>query len=77
MQPIVCMPMTFVHPELEIEVAVHGDDFVAEGVKESLDKLDEIMEQYFDVKRLPRIGPAEYGGETTSGDHLKCTLAWT
>ena len=77
LQPIVCMPMTFVHTELEIEVAVHGDDFVAEGVKESLDKLDEIMEQYFDVKRLPRIGPPEYGGETTAGDHLKCTIAWT
>jgi len=71
------MAMTFVSEELDIELAVHGDDFLADGEKDSLDQLDTIMEKYFDVKRLPRIGPPEFGGEVTHGDHLKCTISWS
>ena len=69
--------MTFVHPELDLEVAVHGDVFVAEGVKQSLDAFDAIMERFFNVRSLPRIGPPECGGETSAGDHLNCIISWT
>ena len=61
-KPVLHMPMTFVFEELNIEVGVHGDDFLVEGEAESLDKFDAIMEKYFDVKKLPRIGPPEFGG---------------
>ena len=69
LQQIDSLPMTFVHPELDLEVAVHGDDFVAEGVKQSLDAFDVIMERFFNVRSLPRIGLPECGGETSVGDH--------
>ena len=70
-----CMAMTFVAQELDIALAVHGDDFVAEGVRESLDILDDIMNRHFEVKRLPRIGPPLHGGEVTEGLHLRCKEA--
>ena len=35
------------------------------------------LEKHFDVKRLARIGPPEYGGETDHGQHLGCTIRWT
>ena len=70
-------PMTLRHKSYDYSLSVHGDDFVAEGDAPGLDKLDVIMAQNFDVKRLPWIGPSEYGGETTSGQHLGCTISWT
>ena len=77
LQQLDYMHMTFVLPELDLEIAVNNEDFVAEGVRESLDALDAIMERFFDVKCLPRIGPPEYGGEVTSGEHLSCVISWT
>ena len=76
LQQLDYMHMTFVLPELDLEIAVNNEDFVAEGVRESLDALDAIMERFFDVKCLPRIGPPEYGGEVTSGEHLSCGISW-
>ena len=71
------MPMAFSHPDLDVTCGVHGDDFLAEGIKESLDALDVMMKKYFEVKVMPRIGPPEFGGEVSSGEHLKCTISWT
>ena len=42
---ILWMPMTFVHPELDLSISVHGDDFMAEGESDSLDQFDIIMEK--------------------------------
>ena len=76
-EQIQAAPMTFRHKGYDYSLSVHGDDFVAEGEAPGLDKLDATMARYFDVKRLPRIGPSEYGGEATSGQHLGCTISWT
>ena len=37
-------------------MSCHGDDFLAEGPAEGLDRLDEVMREGFEVKVLPRIG---------------------
>ena len=42
-----------------------------------LNAFDVIMERFFDVRFLPRIGPPECGGETSVGDHLNCIISWT
>jgi hypothetical protein len=76
-EPIRCMPMVFVHIEMDVEVGVHGDDFFGEGEKDSLDWFDKVMIKHFDVKIMPRIGPPEFGGQATSGEHLRCTVSWS
>ena len=47
--------------------AIHGDDIIAEGEPEKLDRLDEVLTQLVVVKVLDRVGPraAEHG------QHLK------
>ena len=51
-------------------MARHGDDFLAEGLAEDLDKLDEVMKANFEVKILPGIGDPNHGGEVVEGQHL-------
>ena len=43
--------------------AIHGDDIIAEGEPEKLDRLDEVLKQLVVVKVLDRVGPraAEHG----------------
>ena len=43
--------------------AIHGDDIIAEGEQEKLDRLDEVLKQLAVVKVLDRVGPraAEHG----------------
>ena len=57
---------------LDITLAVHGDDFYAEGEPECLDVLDMIMEKHFVVKKAPRIGP----GAATSGQFLNRVIGY-
>ena len=49
----------------------HGDDFLVQGHDSSLDKLDGVLGT-FEIKRLPRIGPAA-GRE---GVFLHRTIRW-
>ena len=49
---------------------VHGDDFIAAGETRSLDMLDEALEQFFALEKMPRIGPPEVGG-TSDGQLTK------
>ena len=65
------IPGLFYHPEWDIMMACHGDDFLAEGLAEDLDKLDEVMKANFEVKILPRIGDPNHGGEVAEGQHLQ------
>ncbi|CAK0843161.1 unnamed protein product, partial [Prorocentrum cordatum] len=60
-----------------IYIVVHGNDFMAVGALEDLRWLNEILEAEFEVKRAPFVGPAEAGGEATSGHFLKRTVSWT
>ena len=41
----------------QVLATVHGDDFIAAGETHPLDMLDEVSEQFFLLKKMPRIGP--------------------
>ena len=71
------VPMTFYHSGHDTTVNCHGDDFLAEAEASGLDALDKVLSENFDVKILPRIGPPNAGGQTTSGKHLGRTIRWT
>ena len=71
------VPGVFYHKEWQVTMSCHGDDFLAEGRAEDLDKLDEFMLQHFEIKVLPRIGNPEHGGQCLEGDHLRRAIRWT
>ena len=71
------IPGLFYHDEWCVTLSCHGDDFIAEGESDDLDRLDELMLKAFETKILPRIGPAEFGGQVTSGDHLRRIIRWS
>ena len=71
------IPGLFYHDEWCVTISCHGDDFIAEGESDDLDRLDELMLKAFETKILPRIGPAEFGGQATSGDHLHRIIRWS
>ena len=70
-------PGLFYHDEWCVTLSCHGDDFIAEGESDDWDRLGALMLQAFQAKILPRIGPAEFGGQTTSGDHLHRVVRWS
>ena len=57
-------------------VTVHGDDFAAAGETQSLDMLNEALEHFFVLKKMPGIGLLEVGG-TSEGQCTKRTLSWS
>ena len=71
-------------------VAIHGDDIIAEGEPEKLNRLDEVLKQLVVVKVLDRIGPGAVehgrylkrhivyieGSETPCCDHQKSFQDW-
>ena len=71
------IPGLYYHPEWDITLACHCDDFLAEGLSQDLDKLDDLMKEKFEVKVLPRIGDPEHGGEASEGAHLHRIIKWT
>ena len=53
--------------ETDPMAAIHGDDIIAEGEPEKLDRLDEVLKRLVVVKVLDRIGP----GAAEHGQYLK------
>ena len=49
-------PCCFWHPEWKLSCVVHGDDFSCLGIASSLDKYEQAMQQYFEVKLKGRLG---------------------
>ena len=53
-----------------------GDDFIAPGETQSLENLDEALEQFFVQKKMPKLGTLEVGGpgerEFTKNSELEC-----
>ena len=47
--------------ETDSMVASHGDDIIAEGEPEKLDRLDEVLKQLVVVEVLDRVGPRAAG----------------
>ena len=51
-----CVPVVFVHPERDMTAAVHGDDFVFEGLDEDLDYILKVLEANYELKNRGRLG---------------------
>ena len=49
---VASVPGLLYHPEHDLVVSCHGDDFLASGSKEALDFLDEIMVKEYETKIL-------------------------
>ena len=52
----VASPCCFHHPEWQISVVVHGDDFTALGTDASLQKYEDSMKAAFEIKLKGRLG---------------------
>ena len=52
-------PCCFYHPELEVGVVIHGDDFTALGPREGLRRYREGLEQVFELNVKGHLGEAE------------------
>ena len=74
---VASVPGLFYHPEYDLMLSYHGDNFLASGDKRALDFLDEVMVQEYETKVLPRIGAPQHGGQCKRGDHLHRTIEWT
>ena len=53
----VASPCCFYHPVWRVSLVVHGDDFTALGTDPSLQKFEDGMAKFFEVKLKGRIGP--------------------
>ena len=49
-------PCCFRHPEWDVSVVVHGDDFTALGTASALDKYEKGMQESFECKLKGRLG---------------------
>ena len=49
-------PCCFWHPEWDVSLVVHGDDFASLGLDEGLDKLEEGLKTKFEIKVRGRMG---------------------
>ena len=45
------------HPEWEVVLDVHGDDFLAVGSAQDLKKIDKLMGENYEVKSCRRLDP--------------------
>ena len=63
-------PCTYYATESDDTTTIHGDDFSAEGVSESLDQLDALLSTWVEIKILGRIGPG------ISGEQQARILKW-
>ena len=50
-------PATFYHPELDATVFVHGDDFNILADEETLDYIENLLKEHFDLKVVGTLGP--------------------
>jgi hypothetical protein len=51
--------VVFYHPERDLSMVVHGDDFTGCGVDEDLDWIQELMATWFEIKVRARLGDGE------------------
>ena len=66
---------TFYHATWLVLSIVHGHEFIA-GETQSLDMLDEALEQFFVLKKMPTTGFPEIGG-TSDRQFTKRTVSWS
>lgn len=66
------IPCAFYNSELDQMTVVWGNDFLAEGSNEALNRVDELLEN-FEIKKKPRAGP----GAGSQTEFLHRTLIWS
>ena len=71
---ITCCPNAYYSPQLDVTTAIHGDEFIAEGMTEALDVLEELLRIWIGIKILGRIGPGATGAQ--QGKILKRNIEW-
>ena len=57
-----------------LEAAIHGDDIIAEGEPEELDRLDEVLQRLVVVKVLDRVGPGTSRVRASNAWKIRSTL---
>ena len=55
----VSTPCVFRHPDKQIVVSVHGDDFTAAGAAEDLDWYESQISKAYEITIQPRLGPGD------------------
>ena len=53
----VSSPCIFRHPDRELIVTVHGDDFTSAGACTEIDWFEESMKEFYELTTQPRLGP--------------------
>ena len=54
----VSSPCVFRHPQRQVALSVHGDDFTAAGAKEELDWFEAELRRKYELTAQARIGPS-------------------
>ena len=67
-----CIPNVYHHPQRDIDLVAHGDDFMADAEDHQLDLLEKILDDAIELKKVGRIGP----GQQSSGHMLKREIRW-
>ena len=67
--------MLFYHPELDVSMAVHGDDFTLCGLEADLWKVKKWMDEWFEVKVRGVLGGSDRS--QTEVTILGRTVEWT
>ena len=67
-------PNAYYSPRPGVTTAMDGDDFIAEGVTEARDVLEELPRTWIEFKILGRIGPGWTGAQ--QGKILKRNIGW-
>ncbi len=56
---------TFFRADDNILITCHGDDFLACGDPQSLDKLDVFLANHFEIKLMGKVGPGSVHGASS------------
>ena len=73
---VVCVvAQTVYHAAWLVLTTLHGD-FTEASEAQSLDMLDEALEEFFVLEKMPRTGHLEFSG-TSEGQFTKRTVGWS
>jgi len=73
-QGVAC-PCTFYNEDREIIMTVHGDDFTSRGPKKEFDWLETKLQEFYELKLGPRLGPAPEDAKQATV--LNRVVTWT
>ncbi len=68
-------PCVFRHPERQLMVSVHGDDFTTAGACNDLDWFEDNLQEHYECTVQPRVGPGK--DDAKEGVVLNRIIRWT